>query len=305
MSMLFDHSIGHSWRTQPHASAAWARIARVDPGALWAARNAQRARLLERVDCSARHEGAPGFSRDVTAEGTLIIGFARRFATYKRAGLLLQDRERLAALLTDSARPVVLVFAGKAHPHDEPGKLLIQRIVEASRDGRFSGRIMFLANYDVELARLLVQGSDVWLNTPRRPLEASGTSGMKATLNGALNVSELDGWWDEAYVPDLGWALGEGIPESLTDSARDTAEAIQLISLLETQIVPLFFRRDVEARPAEWLARVERSIEALAGAFSAHRMVSEYAEGIYGPLARHRLSPFRCADNVHPEALAA
>jgi starch phosphorylase len=131
---------------------------------------------------------------DSAPEGALVIGFARRFATYKRVGLLLRDSERLAALLTDSERPVMLVFAGKAHPHDEPGKLLIQRIVEASRDARFRGRIVFLPDYDVELARLLVQGSDVWLNTPRRPMEASGTSGMKATLNGALNLSELDGW---------------------------------------------------------------------------------------------------------------
>ena len=175
------------------------------------ARTAQRARLLERVDAMSRHEGLGGLHPDVTPEKALVIGFARRFATYKRAGLVLSDPERLARLMDGAKRPLVIVFAGKAHPRDDPGKLLVQRIVQASRDERFRGRLVFLENYDVEIARLLVQGSDVWMNTPRRPQEASGTSGMKATLNGALHLSELDGWWDEAYAPGIGWALGEGI----------------------------------------------------------------------------------------------
>ena len=208
---------------------------------------------------------------------------------------------RLARLLDNLAQPVVLVFAGKAHPYDEPGKLLVQRIVEASRDARFDGRIVFLANYDVELARLLVQGSDIWLNTPRRPMEASGTSGMKATLNGALNVSELDGWWDEGYAPGLGWCLGEGTPDDAVEEMHDIAEASQLMNLLEEEIVPLFFRRDAQGQPVAWLERFQRSIATLTGTFSAHRMVEEYVERIYAPLARQRMLPILHVD----DALAA
>jgi starch phosphorylase len=285
MTALFDRYLGRSWNVAPQQPSAWANIASVDAEALWAARSAQRARLLERVDASARADGAGGLYAGITAAHPLVLGFARRFATYKRAGLIVQDPERLARLLDNPARPVVLVFAGKAHPYDEPGKHILQRIVEASREARFRGRITFLADYDVELARLLVQGSDVWLNTPRRSQEASGTSGMKATLNGALNVSELDGWWDEAYVPGLGWALGEDIPEETSEEVRDRDEASQLMDLLEDDIVPLFFRRDSDGCPLQWLERVQRSIALLAGPFSAHRMVDEYVARIYRPLA--------------------
>jgi starch phosphorylase len=150
----------------------------------------------------------------------------------------------------------------------------------------FGGHIVFLPDYNIELARLLVQGSDLWLNTPRRPMEASGTSGMKATLNGALNVSELDGSWDEAYVPGLGWALGNGIPDEVSGEARDQAEASQLMHLLESDIVPLFFTRDADDIPSEWLRRIQRSMAVFAATFSAQRMVNEYAERVYRPLAR-------------------
>jgi starch phosphorylase len=291
VSALFDRYIGRCWRVAPQEPLAWSGIARIDHAALWDARTAQRNRLLARVH--------------TTLDSPLVIGFARRFATYKRAALLLQDPQRLAALLTDSERPVVLVFAGKAHPHDEPGKLLLQRIVEASRDARFHGRIAFVGDYDVELARLLVQGSDIWLNTPRRPMEASGTSGMKATLNGALHVSELDGWWDEAYAPGLGWALGKGIPDEARDEVRDAAEASQLMTLLENEVVPLFFNRDAQAKPSEWLLRVQRSIETLAGVFSAHRMVEEYVDRIYRPLAGRDSLPLLHLDDRRVEAAAA
>ncbi len=305
MSELFDRRIGRCWRMAPHKRIVWAKAARIDDDALWAARTAQRERLLDRIDASARVEGTGSPSRSIQADQPLVVGFARRFATYKRAGLLLQDPERLARLLTNPAQPVLLVFAGKAHPHDEPGKLLVQRIVEASRDPRFRGRIVFLTNYDVELARLLVQGSDIWLNTPRRPMEASGTSGMKATLNGALNVSELDGWWDEAYAPGLGWGLGEGIPDDTVEAMRDLAEASQLVDLLEKEIVPLWFQRDGQGRPAAWLERVRRSIATLAGPFSAHRMVEEYVERVYGPLARRGMLPMVQVDDAQLDALAA
>ena len=283
MGALFDRQVGVSWRSQPDIPSNWKGLAAVDRGALWSARTAQRARLLERVDAMARAEGLDGLHRDVTPEKALVIGFARRFATYKRAGLVLSDPERLVRMMDGAARPLVIVFAGKAHPRDDPGKLLVQRIVQASRDHRFRGKLVFLENYDVEIARFLVQGSDVWMNTPRRPQEASGTSGMKATLNGALHLSELDGWWDEAYAPGMGWALGEDLPPDLVGEAHDAAEAKQLMDLLEFEILPLFFERDEHGIPRHWLDGVARSIEEMAPRFSAQRMVRQYAEQFYAP----------------------
>ena len=283
MSTLFDQQLGTDWRTLPEVARNWKAMARADKGALWTARTAQRARLLAQVDAMARHEGLGGLHPDVTPEKALVLGFARRFATYKRAGLVLTDPERLVRLMDGGNRPLVVVFAGKAHPRDEPGKLLVQRIVQASRDERFRGRLVFLDNYDVEIARLLVQGSDVWMNTPRRPQEASGTSGMKATLNGALHLSELDGWWDEAYEPGIGWALGEGLSGDLVGEAHDAAEAKQLMDLLEFEILPEFFERNEHGHPERWLDRVARSIQSMAPRFSAQRMVREYAERFYTP----------------------
>ncbi|HEV7665637.1 MAG TPA: alpha-glucan family phosphorylase [Chloroflexota bacterium] len=283
MGALFDRQLGTDWRTLPEVASHWSSIAQTDRRALWAARTAQRARLLERVDAMSRHEGLGGLHPDVTADKALVLGFARRFATYKRAGLVLSDPERLVRLMDGGNRPLVIVFAGKAHPRDDPGKLLVQRIVQASRDARFRGRLVFLENYDVEIARLLVQGSDVWMNTPRRPQEASGTSGMKAALNGSLHLSELDGWWDEAYAPGMGWALGEGLPQDLLNEAHDAAEAKQLMDLLEFDILPMFFDRDEHGTPARWLSCVSNSIATMAPQFSAQRMVREYAERFYTP----------------------
>jgi starch phosphorylase len=283
MGGLYDRRLGGAWRTDPDRPANWAEMHDVSLDALWAARTAQRARLLERVDAMSRFEGLGGLHSDVTPEKALVLGFARRFATYKRAGLVLTDPERLVRLMDGGRRPLVVVFAGKAHPRDDAGKLLVQRIVQAARDERFRGRLIFLDNYDVEIARLLVQGSDVWMNTPRRPQEASGTSGMKATLNGALHLSELDGWWDEAYAPGMGWALGEGLPAHLVGDAHDAAEAQQLMDLLEFEILPSFFDRDAAAVPRAWLSCVARSIETMAPRFSAQRMVSEYVARFYRP----------------------
>jgi starch phosphorylase len=283
MGALFDRELGVDWRTLPEIPAHWAGIRHAEASALWTARTAQRARLLERVDAMSRHEGLGGLHPAVTAEKALVLGFARRFATYKRAGLILSDPDRLVRLMDGGNRPLVIVFAGKAHPRDDPGKLLVQRIVQASRDERFRGRLVFLQNYDVEIARLLVQGSDVWMNTPRRPQEASGTSGMKATLNGSLHLSELDGWWDEAYAPGMGWALGEGLADDLVGEAHDAAEAKQLMDLLEFDILPMFFERDEQGVPARWLNCVASSIETMAPQFSAQRMVREYADRFYTP----------------------
>ena len=283
MGALYDRQLGEDWRTHPDRAASWTQLAEVDTEAVWAARTAQRARLLERVDAMSRFEGLGGLHPDVTPEKALVLGFARRFATYKRAGLVLTDPDRLVRLMDGGNRPLVIVFAGKAHPRDDPGKLLVQRIVQASRDERFRGRLVFLDNYDVEIARFMVQGSDVWMNTPRRPQEASGTSGMKATLNGALHLSELDGWWDEAYAPGMGWALGEGLAEDLVGDAHDAAEARQLMDLLEFDILPQFFDRDAAGIPRAWLETVARSIQTMAPRFSAQRMVNEYVARFYKP----------------------
>jgi len=303
ISRLLDQYLGPWWRRYPHRASIWARVLVSDAQVLWAARNTQRERLLRYIESST--DGAVCVPTSVLEQNPLVIGFARRFATYKRAGLVLREPERIASLLTNPSRPVLLIFAGKAHPRDEPGKLLVQRIVEASRDEMFGGHIAFLPNYQTELARLLVQGSDIWLNTPRRPMEASGTSGMKATLNGALNVSELDGWWDEAYLPGLGWAIGAGLSTDLSEADRDEVEAAQLMDLLENDIVPLFFKRTASGTPSEWLKRVQRSMAVFAATFSAHRMVNDYAERIYRPLASTRAVAVPRTDMPWMDRLAA
>jgi len=236
----------------PPDDANWDAARHVDSEALWQVHLAAKAHLAERA----------GIDREL-----LTIGFARRFATYKRAGLIFSDLERLLAL------PVQVVVAGKAHPADDPGKDVMQGIVELARDQRLAGRVVFLENYDMGLARTLVRGCDVWLNTPRRPLEASGTSGMKAAANGVLNLSVLDGWWAEAYAPALGWAI-EGV--------SDDADREQLYRLLEDEVVPAFTdRRD------QWVEMMKESIARLAPHFSMHRAVIEYAERYYLPAHAH------------------
>jgi glycogen phosphorylase len=287
MSSFLDRSIGCAWRERPEDPSAWTRLAHASLRDLWAARGAQRARLLREI------QNRTSCKPDLINDNPMVIGFARRFATYKRADLLLRQPSWLERLLQNSSRPLLFVFAGKAHPRDEPGKQLVQRVVDASCDDRYNGRIVFLPDYDVAVARLMVQGSDVWLNTPRRPMEASGTSGMKAALNGALNVSELDGWWNEAYTPEVGWALGEDIRPGFPDDTRDEAEAAQLMDLLERQVVPLFFERDQEGIPVAWLAQVQRSIELLSPRFSAQRMVEDYVGRIYRPLRWQAAAPVR------------
>ncbi len=248
----------------PPGEQGWERANGLDREALAATIAVHKANLLRRVD-------GEDFSPDA-----LTIGFARRFATYKRAALLLSDAERLRRLLHDSARPVQIVVAGKAHPADEPGKELIKRILEFADDDT---RVTFLPDYDMALAQVIVAGVDVWLNTPRRPQEASGTSGMKAALNGALNLSTLDGWWAEAYTPAIGWSIDAG--ELDDEDEQDAADAEELFRLLEEEVVPAYADR------AGWLDRVAASIAAVGAQFGADRMVREYAEGYYLP-AHHR-----------------
>jgi starch phosphorylase len=270
MAALYDRALGANWRLAARKPASWAALGEIPYIDLWRGRTAQRSRLMQH----ARIDGDP--SR------LLVLGFARRFATYKRADLLLQDVDRLARLLNGDPRyPAAIVFAGKAHPRDNAGKLLVQRVIETSRDARFGGRIVFLSEYDLRLAQLLVQGADVWLNTPRRGHEACGTSGMKSALNGALQLSELDGWWDEVYRPGLGWALGRDLDDDFPEDARDAAEALQLMDILERQVVPLFYARNSTDMPTCLLEAMVGSIIALAPFCSAERMLVDYVTQIY------------------------
>ena len=214
----------------------------------------------------------------------LTLGFARRFATYKRPNLLLHDPQRLLRLLTNSERPVQLIIAGKAHPADEEGKALIQEWIHFIRRSEARPHAVFLSDYDMLLTEHLVQGVDVWINTPRRPWEASGTSGMKVLVNGGINLSELDGWWAEAYTPEVGWALGDG-QEHGDDPAWDAAEAANLYDLLEREVIPEFYTRDENGIPNAWVARMRESMARLTPRFSTNRTVREYTEQHYLPAA--------------------
>ena len=224
----------------------------------------------------------------------LTLGFARRFATYKRPNLLLHDPERLLRLLTNPQKPVQLILAGKAHPADAAGQALIQKWIQFIRQPEARPHAIFLSDYDMLLTEHLVQGVDVWLNTPRRPWEASGTSGMKVLVNGGINLSELDGWWAEAYSPEVGWALGDG-QEHGDDPAWDAAEAETLYDLLEREVIPEFYARDDKGIPTSWVARMRESMARLTPRFSANRTVREYTEQRYIPAAAAYRG--RAADN--------
>jgi starch phosphorylase len=214
---------------------------------------------------------------------TLTIGFARRFATYKRANLVLRDLNRLMNIINRPDMPVQIIFAGKSHPADEPGKLLIQEVYRSVKKAENGGRLVFLEDYDMNLARYLVQGVDVWLNTPRRPNEASGTSGQKAAMNGVLNFSVLDGWWREGYNGQNGWAIGDD-HEYESQDAQDEAHAMNLYDTLENDIIPLYYsERSADNLPADWIARMKESIRTLSPRFSMRRMVKEYTDRMYFP----------------------
>lgn len=293
-------AVGEGARSVVGADFA-ARAGTVDLHALWDARRAARRRLLERVRrrvetaAAARGEPPEAAARATAGltEDALLLGFARRFATYKRADLLLRDPRRLEALLRREGRPVRLLFAGKAHPSDRAGQEVLRRIVEASRREPFLGAILFLDDYNIALARDLVRGVDVWVNTPVRGMEASGTSGMKAAANGALHLSVRDGWWDEAFDGANGFVVGaEG---DARPDARDDLDAASLYRVLEEEMVPLFFDRDADGLPRRWLERVRKSLSTLPPAFDARRMLDEYTERAYRPLARAGLELSRDA----------
>jgi starch phosphorylase len=290
MASLFTRHVLPAWAEA--GAAAWERIDQVSDYELWRARDQARDRLVATVRSRLRSSlTRQGFSAndvswtdDVLDPRALTIGFARRFATYKRASLLLSDPQRLKALLLSADRPVQIVYAGKAHPADTAGKELIRQVVQFCSDPEIRHRMVFIEDYDMALARTLTQGSDVWLNTPRRPLEACGTSGMKASLNGALNCSILDGWWDEAFNGDNGWAItsSEGEADLVR---RDEAEAASLFAILERQVVPLFYDRSDGVVPRRWVHRVKASLRSLGPFAQAARMVRDYVEDIYEPVA--------------------
>jgi starch phosphorylase len=230
-------------------------------------------------------EGALLRAEDALSPSALTLSFARRFATYKRGNLLLRDPDRLLRLLSDKDRPLQIIFAGKAHPNDIPGKSLIKELVHFSRKEEVQSRIIFLEDYDMTMSRYLTSGSDVWLNTPRRPLEASGTSGMKAGMNGVLNCSVLDGWWAEAFRnhgPSIGWAIGSGEMYS-DEELQDDIESQALYDLLEREIIPLFYQRGRDGLPREWIKRMKASMRFIGAEYSSHRMLKEYSERFYLP----------------------
>jgi starch phosphorylase len=243
-----------------------------------------RERLSRQLAESGASPEAIGRVEHLFDPNALTLGFARRFATYKRPNLLLHNPQRLLSLLTNPHRPVQLIFAGKAHPEDQAGQGLIQEWMRFIRRPEVRPHIIFLSDYDMHLTEHLVQGVDVWINTPRRPWEASGTSGMKVLVNGGINVSELDGWWAEAYRPEVGWALGDG-KEHNDDPAWDAAEAEALYDILEHELIPEFYNRDEDGIPKAWVSRIRASMAMLTPRFSANRTVREYTEQHYLPAA--------------------
>ena len=264
-------------------------VRRLTDSELWHMRTGARKTMLTEVrDRYARQLSAEGGSHmdvaEVFKEDVLTVGFARRFATYKRPDLLLHDPERLIRLLTDSQRPMQLILAGKAHPEDEPGQELIKRWNDFIERPEVRSHVVFLSDYDMQMAQELVKGMDLWINTPRRPWEACGTSGMKVLANGGLNISELDGWWAEAYRPEIGWAIGDG-REHGEDVAWDATEVESLYTLLEQQVVPEFYDRDAQGLPSRWLERVRESMATLTPEFSASRAIREYTNDHYLPAA--------------------
>ena len=292
MLQLYDRIFPAGWFRRMGEPDVWQKIYDVDSGELWETHYALKNLLLQFVrrrlarQCRRRGEcdEAVEQARTVLDPNILTIGFASRFATYKRADLVLSDIDRLLAMISDPDRPIQIIFAGKAHPADEPGKALIRKIANLRHDERISGRIVFVEDYDINVCRHLIQGVDIWLNNPRRPLEASGTSGQKVVLNGGLNCSILDGWWAEAFDGRNGFAIGRGETHA-QDEITDQRDAAALYDVLEKEAIPLFYDRDSDGLPREWIRMMKNSISSLAWRFSAHRMVMDYARACYVPAA--------------------
>ena len=292
MFRLFDRHFGPGWHEHSGESKVWESIESVEDGELWETHLTLKSQLIDfarnRAKEQATRRGEPAETIQhlgrVLSPDALTIGFARRFATYKRANLILADLERLVAMVNDPKRPLQFVFAGKAHPLDEPGKRVLQQISELMRDQRFAEKILFIEDYDINVGRRLVQGVDVWLNNPRRPLEASGTSGEKVVLNGGLNLSVLDGWWAEAYDGMNGFAIGNGRTHTNTGT-HDWRDAEDLHRVLRDEVIPLFYDRDRDGLPRGWIKRMKRTIRTLGWRFNADRMVMDYTLKCYIPAA--------------------
>ncbi len=292
MRQLFDRNLGADWAQKVGQPETWGRIEEVNDGELWETHQVLKSRLISfaryRAAKQAERRGEPKAILDRCRRGlsldALTIGFARRFATYKRANLLFRDLELIASLINDPQHPIQLVFAGKSHPLDNPGKQVLQQIAKFARDAQYAGRVFFLEDYDMNVARHMVQGVDVWLNNPRRPLEASGTSGEKVVLNGGLNLSILDGWWAEAYDGSNGFAIGMGETHSSVE-AHDRMDSDALYRALTEEVIPLYYDRDRDGLPRGWLARMKSAIRSMGWRFSADRMVMDYVLKNYIPAA--------------------
>jgi starch phosphorylase len=291
MRLLFDRYLGMDWMEHMDDPDLWTRVEQIPDLELWDVRRHLKRKLINYAIENAREnwQSTKHSASQVIAEGVMLdqysltIGFARRFATYKRADLFFSDYDRLLRLINDQDRPLQIILAGKAHPADEPGKLLIQKVYRVAKDARSGGRIVFLEDYDLNIARLLVQGVDVWMNTPRRPNEASGTSGMKAAINGTLNFSVLDGWWREGFNGNNGWAIGND--EDYDDpNKQDEVDAASLYNTLENEIIPLYYQtRSMGDASPQWIAKIKENMRSLSWQFNTRRMVKEYLHKMYLP----------------------
>jgi starch phosphorylase len=292
MRRVYDRHLGPDWPTRAGDPDFWDHIDAVDDGEIWETHQTLKVQLIAMVRRLAAQQAtqrgeAPEFiaqARHALSLDALTIGFARRFATYKRANLILRDLEAIAALVNHPKMPIQLIFAGKSHPHDAPGKGVLRDIALLMREPRFAGKVLFIEDYDINLGRHLVQGIDLWINCPRRPLEACGTSGQKVVLNGGLNLSVLDGWWAEAFDGRNGFATGTGETHTSTEG-HDMRDAESMLRVLRDEVVPLYYDRDRDGLPREWIARMKRAIRTLGWRFSADRMVMDYVVRSYIPAA--------------------
>jgi starch phosphorylase len=292
MRQVYDRHLGPDWPARSGDPLFWEAIEKVDDGEMWETHQTLKARLIEfaRRRCLRHAEGRgepPAHIEQIRRAlslDALTIGFARRFATYKRANLVVEDLEAVAALVNHPQRPVQFIFAGKSHPNDRPGKEILQQIALLARDPRFAGKLLFVEDYDINVGRYLVQGVDLWVNIPRRPLEACGTSGQKVVLNGGLNLSVLDGWWAEGYDGLNGFAIGQGETHTSIE-IHDRRDGDAWLKTLTDHVIPLYYDRDRDGLPRHWIARMKHAIRTLGWRFSADRMVRDYVLKTYIPAA--------------------
>jgi starch phosphorylase len=307
MAKLYDHFLGISWREEQSNPGTWHQVTDIPDAEIWRAHERRRVALVDFVRTRMKKQALSRGARpaelqsieSILSPDALTIGFARRFATYKRANMLLKDRDALLRIVQNTGHPVQFVFAGKAHPHDNGGKQLMKEIINTFRTPEFRNSMVFLEDYDMEVASYLISGCDVWLNNPRRPLEACGTSGMKALFNGVMQFSTLDGWWDEAWKSDnsLGWAIGKG-EDYDDDDYQDQVELQTLYSILEKDIIPDFYDRPEGFVPTSWVARMKQALIELGPIFTSNRMVEDYFHHSYVPAYRSLTA--LCADHFAP-----